>query len=266
MWSDEKKEYQGGYMAVLHRLAKVEYGPNSIINAKGRVFLYVKHRILRNWKKEKPTGKAEIVKATGLSKKTIKRFLNELIKEGHLSARSEKVDGVWKKTFYTLGEKFYGSDYIYNGIRRPIETETKTKTKMTHPKTYPHGTASQGRGVGTTGVPTLGTTGYPTWGPQGTPPLDTEPLSPNPDRRSISEPSSADLLVTYAINPFLCINDQHEKTESGKGDTYVSKGGIGNGNLEKMPKAIPTPEEVAIEKARQFKALQDHEKGQNVQH
>lgn len=103
---------QGGFVAVLHRLEEQFYGPDSPLDAKGKIMLYIRHRALRDWTDRKQIGKQEIAEATGLKLSAIKDALRSLEKENHLLVTRMKVGKVWSDNIYELHPDRY-SDYIY---------------------------------------------------------------------------------------------------------------------------------------------------------
>lgn len=113
-------EGQGGYLAVLHTLEEKFYGPDSPMDAKSKILLYIRHRTLREWTKRKAIPKSEIMAATGLQKRVIEKALSQLDKTEHLLVHRSKSGKVWNDNQYELHPKRYGSDFIYRKPGQPF--------------------------------------------------------------------------------------------------------------------------------------------------
>lgn len=110
---DNKKCEQGGFVAVLHTLEEQFYGPDSPLDAKGKVMLYIRHRALRDWTERKQISKSEILEATGLKSTALKDALRALEQKEFILVTRTKVGKVWGDNVYQLHPKKYGKDYIY---------------------------------------------------------------------------------------------------------------------------------------------------------
>lgn len=127
-------------MPVLHTLEEIIYGPE--LNLSGnemRVLLFIRHRYLRNANEEqiqsiglKSIGKAEIMKATGLDRDQLKKLLKSLIKKEVILYCQSKNGSEWQKNSYVLHPRFFGTNFVYNGVKKPLRCISGGK------KSYPH--------------------------------------------------------------------------------------------------------------------------------
>jgi hypothetical protein len=119
-YDETNKEYQGGYMAQLHTLAEASYGPNGPLEPRSRVFEFLKHAIVRNNGDRKPMGTADIMKATGISRRQVERAISFLVKGEFIIAHHRKTRNQLEKNSYELHPRIFGNDYIYNGVKKPL--------------------------------------------------------------------------------------------------------------------------------------------------
>jgi hypothetical protein len=120
--SSENPEYQGGYVAVLHSLEESFYGPGSPINVKGKILLYIRHRLLRDWETgAKHIGKREIVKAIGANIRTVERAIDDLVKDNIVAVYHQWDEREWKENQYKLHPAYFGKDIVYNGEKKGLK-------------------------------------------------------------------------------------------------------------------------------------------------
>jgi hypothetical protein len=134
-----KLEYQGGFVAELHRLAEAIYGPGSPLDHKGQVFEFLKHEILRNNGNRKPIGTSDIMKATGIARRQVEKALAFLIKGEFIVSHGRKTFTQIEKNSYELHPRLFGNDYVYNGIKKPLKLIQGGKKENNPPenKSYP---------------------------------------------------------------------------------------------------------------------------------
>lgn len=101
-------------MAVLHTTEEQFYGPGMNVSACSlRILLYIRHRALRDWTDKKAIPKSEIMKATGIEKRTVQKCLKELETKNHIKVTRSKVGNVSADNVYELSPERYGTNYIY---------------------------------------------------------------------------------------------------------------------------------------------------------
>ncbi len=112
----QKKEddNQGGYAAMLHRVEEISYDPNSGLPEETRVFLFVKHKLIRNWTIELYIPSSDIIDATGISHKNLGKYQKNLVNSQMLLVTKSKNEKGKTIYLYRLHPSRYGANYIYN--------------------------------------------------------------------------------------------------------------------------------------------------------
>lgn len=108
-----KKEDQDkrGFVQVLHELEAVMYGPNSSIEPKTRILLFIRHKLLRNREFIIELTKEAISNATGVAKPAVERCLAKLQKSGDIRiTRRIRIKDLATKTYRT--EKFIDDEQV----------------------------------------------------------------------------------------------------------------------------------------------------------
>lgn len=96
------------YLYLLNSVEEKCYGPGSPIGSKGRVLLYLRHRVLRHSDLQPQIPKSDIMKATGLSKRVVERSLLSLEKTKHILILRTKVGKICQENSYELHPDRYG--------------------------------------------------------------------------------------------------------------------------------------------------------------
>lgn len=224
MIEKKAKQYQGGYVAVLHKLEEKFYSKEMNLSGNEmKVMIFIKHRYLRNAYELdmenfplKAIGKAEIVKATGIDKNQVKKILKKLIHKEYLLFTQIKEGATWGKNSYVLHPKFFGEDIVYNGVKKPLRyiPGGKKEPQKSYPQEEKNEAETQPKKEDS-GVPhgtTVGGTSTPPWD-AGAPPFE-------------HENSAKPFYKTLSLNPFAA----RKKNE----DTFgLSEQEIVNRNREK---------------------------------
>lgn len=104
-----------GFMATTHESAKQDYGPDSPLDRKTKVFLMIKHHLVGNWATRMAIGKSLICRETGLNASEVGKALKVLAKTKMLLIEQKKIGGVWQENIYQLHPSRYGSNPLWQG-------------------------------------------------------------------------------------------------------------------------------------------------------
>ena len=96
-----------------HELEKKLYGPESILDAKAKILLYIRHRALRDWTKRKRIPMSEIIASTGVERRTALRAIDALERSKDLLVTRKSKGKVKQENIYELHPEKYGTDYIH---------------------------------------------------------------------------------------------------------------------------------------------------------
>ncbi len=128
--NDCNKEVPGGYMAIYHDIEEICYGPESGFPEIMRVFLCIRHKLLRDGLGQKQITYRFISEKTGLEKRNIIPCIKKLQKNGFIIITQNKVDlgngrFQYHENSYSLNPKKFGDLYnwyknnptvrVYNG-------------------------------------------------------------------------------------------------------------------------------------------------------
>lgn len=103
-------------MAVYHEIEEINYGPRVKMPSKWRVFLCIRHKLLRDGLCEKHIGTAFIMEKTGLTKAQVKNAIKSLHSDGLILNRQnshELSNGnlVYQENSYCLNPIVFGELY-----------------------------------------------------------------------------------------------------------------------------------------------------------
>lgn len=126
----ENKLEQGGYTAMLHAIERQCYGPDSPFDAKTKVFFYIRHETVRDWKYVQSISQKEISEATGVKIRDLHRVLDFLEKNKMIISHKSKTGRVWNKTQYALHPARFGIDTLWRGEGNQIEKANKNQTSF----------------------------------------------------------------------------------------------------------------------------------------
>lgn len=218
----DQKNQQGGFIAVLHKLEEQFYGPDSPLDDKGRIILYLRHRALRDWSIRKQIGKSEIAKATGVCFRRVEQSLRTLEKAEYIVVTRSKTGKVWNNNIYELHPKFVGTDYVFRPEKPSFRVIYGSKGHKSNPEKVIHteaGVIHKDEEVPTgtsVGVPIDRPRGVPTGTSVGNPLNPTESLTNSASKNPLKEPIKRTL---------------------SERDSFMSENGAGNGEEESDPQA-----------------------------
>lgn len=123
---------QGGYAAMLHENLKKMYQPDSPLDTKSRVFLFIHHQMVRDWKYVEAISRAQIKKATGVEDRYLTRVLESLEKDKMIISHKSKTGKAWNPTQYALHPSRFGLDTLWRGKPELIAKENKSTSFQVH--------------------------------------------------------------------------------------------------------------------------------------
>lgn len=129
-------EEQRGYTAMKHDIMENIYSPDCPLDSKTRVFMYITHRLIRDWKYVKSISRKEILIATGVEDRNLTRVLKFLEKNKMIISHKSKTGSVWNHTQYALHPKKFTLDTLWrgkDGKGEHIEKENENQTLSVHP-------------------------------------------------------------------------------------------------------------------------------------
>lgn len=133
MATDDKSNSKesGGYMAVLHDIEEKLYGPNSPFDGKTKVFLFIRHKLIRDWQQVKGISKRDIISATGIeNRRLLDRVLKRLEADHMILSHKSKTGMVWNETQYALHPKTFGYDTLWKGEGAAKNSKKNSKFKL----------------------------------------------------------------------------------------------------------------------------------------
>lgn len=136
----EKHKEPGGFMAIYHDVEEICYGPKCGMPANARVFMCIRHKLLRDGLSEKLIGKGFIVEKTGLTLGQVKVALKFLEKKEIIIVHRSKTGKKWNESKYELNPKKFGS--LYNWYKN------NPTVRVYKGKSYPHVGSDSTLGVG----------------------------------------------------------------------------------------------------------------------
>lgn len=86
---DNKSEERGGFMAIYHDIEEISYGPLCGMPAIARVFLCIRHKLLRDGLGQKSIGHSFVVERTGLTKRQVISCAQKLEKAGIILIKND---------------------------------------------------------------------------------------------------------------------------------------------------------------------------------
>lgn len=107
---------------MLHDTLEKMYGPESTMHEKDRVFLFIYHRLIRDWKYVKAVSRSSIRKSTGISDRNIGKWLEQLEEEKMILSHKSKTGKVWNATQYALHPHRFGVDTLWKGSPQNVAT------------------------------------------------------------------------------------------------------------------------------------------------
>lgn len=127
--SDKKSsnEKLGGFMASIHEVEETIYGPESPLDGKTKVFLCIRHKIIRDWKRVKAIPKNEIIEATGIDRRNFDRAVKILEKSKMIISHKTKTGLLWNPTLYALHPQRFPNT-LWCGGEKEIELSNKNQT------------------------------------------------------------------------------------------------------------------------------------------
>jgi hypothetical protein len=113
---EESKEVRGGFMAIYHEIEEISYGPLIGLPAISRVFLCIRHKLLRDGLGQKPIGHSFVMEKTGLTKAQVVNSAKKLQSYGVILIRADtKVTPNGRiqhfENTYELNPALFGEDY-----------------------------------------------------------------------------------------------------------------------------------------------------------
>lgn len=135
---NEKKQ-PGGYMAIYHDIEEICYGPLCGMPAIARVFLCIRHKLLRDGLGQKSIGHSFIVERTGLTKRQVITCAQKLEKAGLVLIKCDfKETGQGRIQFfenkYELNPAIFGEEYNWYQKNPTLRVYSKAKPEGSYSK------------------------------------------------------------------------------------------------------------------------------------
>lgn len=130
-------------MAIYHDIEEICYGPECGMPANARVFMCIRHKLLRDGLCQKLIGKSFIIQKTGLTVGQVKIALKFLEKNEIILVHRSKTGKTWNESKYELNPKKFGE--LYNWYKN---NPTVRVYGQKDEKSYPHVGSDSTLGVG----------------------------------------------------------------------------------------------------------------------
>lgn len=223
----KEKNSKRGYMSIYHDIEEISYGPLCALPAIARVFLCIRHKLLRDGLNQKAIGHSFIMEATGLSKRQVISCAQKLQKAGIIIIVGDSVETKKGKlqhfeNKYLLNPLIFGDDYNWYKNNPTVRAYSNDGTVGSYSK----------RGVAPSGVR-----------------VDTRG-GVKSDTRVVSDiVPGTELKISDFLSNLFSNNPSSNKPKD-KNPSY------GDLNFSKKKPSATTLEEIEAEKARQLKAIQ----------
>lgn len=113
---DARGNEPGGYVAIYHDIEEISYGPLCGLPAIARVFLCIRHKLLRDGLGQKAIGHTFVIDKTGLTKKQVISAVNKLAKSGLIIIKADYIETArgklqYYENKYELNPVVFGEEY-----------------------------------------------------------------------------------------------------------------------------------------------------------
>lgn len=143
LMGEDKRELVG-YMAIYHDVEEICYGPACGLPANARVFMCIRHKLLRDGLCQKLIGKSFIMEKTGLTLGQVKVALRFLEQKEIILVHRSKTGKVWNESKYELNPKKFPALYNWYKNNPTVRVYRGKKDK----ESYPHVGSDSTPGVG----------------------------------------------------------------------------------------------------------------------
>jgi len=132
---------QKGFLQLRHEVERKCYNQQSPLPAYVKIFLYIRHAVIRDRKIRKRITKDSIQINTGISVRTIQREIKKLEQMMLISIHSSKVGKKNLPNEYSLNEKYFGTLILHDQKNTEIVGEERVNDEESYPhenESYPH--------------------------------------------------------------------------------------------------------------------------------
>lgn len=135
--TDIKDLPEGGYVAIYHEIEEIFYGPKLGLSANARVFLCIRHKLLRDGLCEKAIGKTFIMEKTGLDSRQVERAVKFWENSEYIVVHRSSTGKVQHENTYQLNPKKFGELYNWYKNNPTVRVYEGSKAKSYSTKGVP---------------------------------------------------------------------------------------------------------------------------------